>query len=255
MLAEGHVIIRETTNRFTSSRALYRVADQELTLTERPSWEAGTRQGGGTVIQVNTASNRLSVNGEAWMRLPAGDLGGTRTLLSLKDQPIEERPVPTNQFAEITSQRYDLSSSNVFFLGDVRINHPQMNWQCDKVSIALSGKGGTAERILAEPKVTFQALNERGQKISGAGDQAVYTRSIADGLTNEIVELTGRPATLQATNGLTIKNNVLVLDVATGKFVVPPGRYRILGPTNRIDTNVFKLPDIKSFQQERRRSK
>jgi lipopolysaccharide export system protein LptA len=255
MLAEGHVIIRETTNRFTASRAFYRVAEQNLTLTEQPAWEAGARQGGGTVIQVNTAQNRLSVSGEAWMRLPAGDLGGTRLLLSQKDHAVAEKPASTNQFAEITSRQYELSGSNVIFSGDVRITHPQMNWQCDKISIALSGKGGTAERILAEPKVTFDALNEKGQKISGAGDSAVYTRKVVGGVTNEIVELTGRPASLQATNGLTIKNSVLVLDLATGKFVVPPGKYRILGPTNSVDTNAFKVPDVKFLQLQRSRSK
>jgi lipopolysaccharide export system protein LptA len=255
MLAEGHVIIREATNRFTASKAFYRVAEQDLTLTGQPAWEAGSRQGGGTVIQVNMAQNRLSVRGEAWMRLPAGDLGGTRSLLGQKDQPVAEKPVLASQFADISSSQYELSSSEVLFSGDVRIIHPQMNWQCDKISIALSGRGGTAERILAEPKVTFEALNEKGQKISGAGDMAIYTRKVVGGVTNEIVEFTGRPAILQATNGLTIKNNVLVLDLATGKFVVPPGRYRILGPTNSVDTNTFKLPDVKFLQQERSRSK
>ncbi len=255
MLAEGRVIIREATNRFTAARAFFRAAQQDLTLTGQPAWEAGSRLGSGDLIRMDMAHNRLSVSGDARMRLPAGDLGAMRAFSNQKVESAAEKLASTNRFAEIFSHQYDLSSSNVLFTGEVRIVHPQMNWQCDKVSIALSGKGGAAERILAEPKVTFDAVNEKGQRISGAGDVAVYTRTVAGGVTNEIVELTGHPATLWATNGLVLANRVLVLDLATGKFVVPPGKYRILGPTNSIGTNVFKLLDLKLPSQERRRSK
>lgn len=255
MLAEGDVIIREATNRFTAARALFRAAEQDLTLTGQPAWEAGTRLGSGNLIRMDMAQNRLSVSGDARMRLPAGDLGGTRVFSSQKPETAAEKPALTNHFAEISAHQYDLSSSNVLFSGDVRIVHPQMNWQCDKISIALSGKGGAAERIVAEPKVTFEALNEKGQKIAGAGDMAVYTRTFTSGVTNEIVELTGHPATLQATNGLVLANRVLILDLATGKFIIPPGRYRILGPTNSVDTNIFNMPDVKLLMRERSRSK
>lgn len=255
MLAEGNVIIREATNRFTASKAFFRAAEQDLTLTGKPAWESGARLGSGDLIRVDVARNRLSVNGNAKMRLPAGDLGGTGLLSNPKAQTVAGKPAATDQFAEIFSHEYVLSSSEVLFLGNVRIVHPQMNWQCEKISIALLGRGGMVEKILAEPKVTFEAVNEKGQKISGAGDQAVYTRRVASGVTNEIVELTGNPATLQATNGLIIANRVLVLDLATGKFIVPPGRYRILGPTNSINTNMFKLPDVNLLLRERSRSK
>lgn len=255
MLAEGNVIIREATNRFTASKALFRAAEQDLTLTGQPAWEAGTRLGSGNLIRVEVAQNRLSVIGDARMRLPAGDLGGTRAFSSQKLETAAGKPELTSHFAEISSHQYELSSSSVLLSGDVRIVHPQMNWQCDKISIGLSGKGGAAEKIVAEPKVTFEALNEKGQKIAGTGDMAVYTRSVTSGVTNEIVELTGHPATLQATNGLVLSNRVLILDLATGKFIIPPGRYRILGPTNSVDTNLFKLPDVKLLIQERSRSK
>jgi lipopolysaccharide export system protein LptA len=248
VLAEGNVVIQETTNRFTARKALYRAAEHDLTLTGQPAWEAGTRQGKGDTIRVETARNLLTVEGDAYMKLPAGELGGTSVLAKQKTQPVATGLVATtNRFAEVFSQRYELSVSNVLFSGDVRILHPQINWRCERILVFLSGKSGMADKILAEPKVNFDAVNEKGQKITGKGDVAIYTRTVTGGVTNEFVELTGHPATLQATNGLTIHNRVLVMDLTSGKFVVPPGRYHILGPTNAVDTELIKMPDSMSF--------
>ncbi len=87
------------------------------------------------------------------------------------------------------------------------------------------GKDGRI--IIAEPGVVFDLTDDQGQNFHGIGDKVVYTHRITATLTNDIVELTGNPATLEATN-LVGRNNVIILDLASHKFLVP-GKYKLWG--------------------------
>jgi hypothetical protein len=58
-------------------------------------------------------------------------------------------------------------------------------------------------------------------------------------VTNELLELLGAPAVVQATNG-TFQNRIIIFDRANGRLAAP-GSYRIRA-TTPAGTNDFKLP-------------
>ena len=85
------------------------------------------------------------------------------------------------------------------------------------------GKAGRI--IIAEPAVVFDVTDDQGRTFHGTGDKAVYTHRITATLTNDIMELTGNPAVLEATN-LVGRNNLITLDLASHKLTAP-GKYRL----------------------------
>ena len=85
------------------------------------------------------------------------------------------------------------------------------------------GKDG--RMIIAEPAVVFDVMDDQGRTFHGTGDKAVYTHRMTATLTNDIMELTGNPAVLEATN-LVGRNNIITLDLASHKLTAP-GKYKL----------------------------
>ncbi len=109
-----------------------------------------------------------------------------------------------------------------------------MDWACERITVSLPPAGRTVERILAERDVVFDLTGEKGQKVHGTSERAIYTYGMTATATNEIIELTGK-AVLETTNG-TLQNEVLVLDRANNKMLAP-GKYKIYGLANAGGTN------------------
>src|SRR5207302_4532263 len=122
----------------------------------------------GDLVQVNLLSQEMTVLTNAFMRLPAGDLGQSFLVASESgstNSPIRglrnsnpqrstiQRPVPQSAFdkagsnnpsskglltkadstnpppfANITSGRYTITTNSALFNGSVRVAHPQMDW-------------------------------------------------------------------------------------------------------------------------------
>jgi lipopolysaccharide export system protein LptA len=97
------------------------------------------------------------------------------------------------------------------------------------------------DRIFAETNVRFELSDDKGQKIHGTGQKAVYTYAITPTETNDTVELTGDPV-LVTTNGI-FRNSVIILDRAHNKLLAP-GNYRLSSLTNLVGTNKFVLPKV-----------
>src|SRR5207249_4711740 len=120
-----------------------------------------------------------------------------------------------------------LQTNSALFLGQVRVAHPQMNLTCETLAVDFPRGGGAAERIVAERSVEFDLMDDKGQKIHGTGQKALYTYQVTAAGTNDLVELTGNPL-LTMTNGSTFQNSVIILDRAKSKLVAP-GKYLIRG--------------------------
>jgi hypothetical protein len=111
----------------------------------------------------------------------------------------------------------------------VRIEHPQMNWVSDEITMLVLPELGQAGRmIIGEPDVVCDVTDERGQTFHLTGKKAVYTHRVTATLTNDLVELTGAPAMLEATN-LVGRNAIIKFDLAS-HTVTAPGRYKLWGP-------------------------
>jgi hypothetical protein len=62
--------------------------------------------------------------------------------------------------------------------------------------------------------------DDKGQNVHGTGNQAVYTYGVTGTGTNELMELTGSPATLASTN-FSGRNEVFILDLANQRVGAP----------------------------------
>lgn len=253
LAAEGQVQVDQQDSRIRAERMDYEAAAAKVTFLGRPEWQSGPRRGRGERIEIDTERKEMWVRKQAWMQLPAGDLGDTTGVGLPGGAPgarLETTPVP----AEVTCEEYRVGEREVEFTGQVRVTHPQVRWESDRIRLEL-GEPPVEQRLVAEPRVIFEVTDAKGQNMSGRADRAVYTRSVTAGATNSVVELLGAPATLQMTNGMTIRNRKLVWDLGKGTFSVSPGAYEILGPTNAVDTNIFQMPGREILEGRKPRSK
>ena len=97
-----------------------------------------------------------------------------------------------------------------------------------------------SQQIIAELKSVIVALrDDLGRDIHGTGQRAVYTRRLTATVTNDLMELTGDPAVVQATNFVG-RNKIITLDLASHKLAAP-GKYKIGGAAPASVTNVFRM--------------
>ena len=227
MVAEHQVVIEQEDRKFTAETAEYTGTNSVLELIGDPRWQAGPRQGKGDQIRVNLAHDEMLVHGNAFMRLPADEMGQSAMSAMGKPKSNVSR-VRTNEFAEVFCEEYFLAAESGLFRGHVRIQHPQMNWVCDEITMLMPsslGKGGRI--IIAEPDVVFDVTDDQGRTMHGTGKKVVYTHRTTATLTNDLVELTGTPAVLESTNAVG-RNNIINLDLTTHQLTAP-GKYILLG--------------------------
>jgi len=227
LVAEKDVSIESETNRFSAGRAVYTGTNGMLVLTEDPAWQAGARQGRGDVILVDVPRNEMFVHTNATMRLPADELGKSGGI----GPAALRKPssgIVSNQFAVISAEEYAVGPEKGRFQRHVRIDHPQMKWAAESVTAWMPAVGGRIARIVAEEAVAFDLIDDRGQKVHGTGDKAVYSYQQTTTATNETMELTGSPAVLTASTNIIGRNNVVLLNLTT-HTITAPGRYTIRG--------------------------
>ena len=250
MVAQQDVVIAQATNRFTGGKAVYTATNGVLLITGDPAWQSESRQGKGDVISVNLSEELVEVLGNASMRLPAEELA--QTSLPGQRQPAIAPSSAPGKFADIYSQQYRVDRRRAQFLGGVYISHPQMAWASEDLTVYLPESGGRIERIVAEQSVAFDLIDGLGRKVTGRGERAVYRYSVARGVTNNLMELTGSPV-LETTNGVFF-GQVIILDLANNRLVAPAS-YRIRGTVPGGSTNAFQLPKIPTAAGPRDRKK
>jgi lipopolysaccharide export system protein LptA len=159
------------------------------------------------------------------MRLPAEEIAGSGPGGLVRRANTNSVTAAGSQLSQITCQEYVLKPETAVFQGDVHVQHPEMNWQCETITAQLSSEAKNG-RVVAEKNVVFDLTQDQ---VHGTGNRAVFTFGSAGGSTNSILELTGNPV-LTTTNGI-FQNQVIVMDL-TKKRMVAPGRFRIQGNEN-----------------------
>lgn len=237
LVAEDNVVIREEEKKFTGGKAVFTGTNGVMDLTINPRWFAGLREGRGDLVRVRSQQNEMIVRGRASMRLPAEELGqATPGSPGSKSKP--RAPAAGPQFADIFCEEYVVQPQRATFLGRVHAVAPsRMDIVCEGLTV-LAPKPD--EKVLvAEQKVVFDLISEKGTKIHGTGDEAVYTNSITSTVTNDLLTLVGNPACLVTTNGTNF-SKTFVLDRARNRLI-SLGDYKVLGVAPAIATNAFKL--------------
>jgi lipopolysaccharide transport protein LptA len=242
MIAENEVLIEQATNRFTAGKAVYTATNGMLRLTERPAWRAGQRSGTGDLIQVNAQRNEMKVQTNAYMRLPAGEFGRSAAF-GFSAAPLTNSKAGVNQFAEILSHEYSVEPKGALFQGNVRVTSPQIQWNCGQINVLASPGAARVNRVVAEKAVVFDLTDDKGEKVHGAGDKAVYTFGVSGTVTNELMELSGSPAMLTTTN-FAGQNEVFMLDLANHRLGAPgKSKYVVRNLTTEARSSALGLPD------------
>ena len=238
-------VIDKEGKHLTGGHAVYAHTNTTLEITQNPTWRAGSRDGKGDLLRLNTKLNEMQVCGNALLRLPANELAGQ---LSSTNRAATGRPekTGTNQIAEIYCEQYKLRADTSVFLGGVYATHPEMNWSCEKLTVQMPTAGTT--NVVAERNVDFNLLTQKG-KIHGTGDKAVYSFGAFNTPTNgfqtiDQLLLTGTPAFVEGTN-FTVRNPMVVWDRTRDKWTLPGGEYKIQGSGPALETNTFQLPKKK----------
>jgi lipopolysaccharide export system protein LptA len=227
MVAEHQVVIGQADKEFRAERAEYTGTNGLLELTGDPRWQAGPREGKGDRIRVNLARDEMLVRGNAFMKLPANELGQSAFTAMGKPKTGASKVV-TNEFAQVFSEEYFLTPDSALFHGHVRIEHPQMNWTSEEITmLMLPELGKTGRVIIGEPAVVFDVKDDQGRNFHGTGEKVVFTHRVTATLTNDIVVLTGSPAVLEATN-MVGRNSLITLDLAS-HMLTAPGKYKLWG--------------------------
>ena len=251
MVARENVIIAQESKRFTADKAVFTGTNGILELTGNPKWQDGTREGKGDTLLMEVRRNELLARENASLRLPAEAFGaagrgsvGSSERQSVGTSEREERKEP--EFADIFAREYRLGTNSAFFQGGVRVIHPQMKLNCKTLSFDVPEGTQRAQSMVAQDSVDFDLVDEKGQKIRGIGQKAVYTYNATAAGTNDLVELTGN-AMLTMTNGSSFQNSIIILDRANGK-VMAPGKYIIHGvaTASASVTNTAFSPKAKS---------
>jgi len=102
------------------------------------------------------------------------------------------------------------------YRGQVRVDDPQMKLTCEQLVADVPQASGHPNRIVAETNVVIDFTDEKGQTNHATGDKAVYIYSEQDGVTNEMVTLTGNPQMENAQG--TQAGDVIIWDRANNKI-------------------------------------
>jgi len=241
MLAEDKVVIEEGDNAFRAGKAIYEGQTGILELVDNPSWKSALREGKGDRIQVDVKRKAMDVIGNAFMRLPAQEIGENVETKS-KETKEPAKTAGTNQFAELFSDEYELTEKQAQFNRNVRIDHPRMKWSCGKMTAFFPPPGEKNQKLVAEENVVFDLSEPESQsdrKVHGKGEKVVYNYSVTPSATNDVMELSGNPV-LQTDQG-TFENSVIFFDHARNTLMAP-GKYKIHGT---VMANVIEVPSFK----------
>lgn len=100
---------------------------------------------------------------------------------------------PRRTIIESEHGQFDMATGRqqAIYSGHVRVTDPQMRLACEWLAAEFSPSGGRINRIVAETNVVIDFTDDRGQTNHATCDRAVYVFDVKDGVTNELVTLTG----------------------------------------------------------------
>jgi lipopolysaccharide transport protein LptA len=236
LVATENVEITQNDQGLRAGKAVYTGTNSLLELSEAPKWFAGTSKGHGDLILVTEGA--MEVKGNAEMQLPANQLVGSG--IGIKG-PHTKTNWNEPRFALIHSRNYRLMKETARFQGHVTIEHPQMNWTSETLTVHFPSQG-QVDKVEAETDVAFDLTDDQGRKVHGTGQEATYTYAVTPKGTNDLIELSGDPVLV--TSYGTFRNRTIVFDRAQNKLLARGG-YSVLASPERFPTNQFVVPKFK----------
>ena len=148
-------------------------------------------------------------------------LAGTGGLIwAQTNAPAPAKPPPAKTLINSDSADFDMNGHRMEYIGHVVLIDPQLHLLCDRLVVELPKEGQRPNRISAESTETNVVMDviQNGQTYHVTCTNAVYTFSVANSVTNELVTLTGNP--VAQGGGNVMQGDKIVWDRVTGHFRV-----------------------------------
>lgn len=115
-------------------------------------------------------------------------LGGAQT-----NSSAAANSTPRVTLIESAHGDFDMGAGRhqAIYSGNVRVSDPQMNLRCERLTADLPQTSGHPTNIVAQSNVVIDFADDRGRTNHATCDKAVYVFEVQNGVTNEMVTLTG----------------------------------------------------------------
>ncbi len=174
--------------------------------------------------QTNTGTNTAAATNQ---------LHGVQAILALvtTNQP----PTPTNPPAKSKPAQgptkidavgpavFDLNNHWVTYRDHVSVTNLQMKLTCEWLMANLPQGNEHVTNIVAETNVVIEYTNEKGEKSRGTGTKAIYSYHVENGVTNEMITLTGTPQQppLLEKDHNTMTGDPIIYDLVSRQLTIP----------------------------------
>ena len=86
---------------------------------------------------------------------------------------------------------FDLTARRAVYRGNVRVDDPQLKLTCEQLTAELPQLGGHIDHLVALTNVVMDSVDDKGQTNHATSDMAVYDYHVQNGVTNELITLSG----------------------------------------------------------------
>lgn len=115
----------------------------------------------------------------------------TESVDSTEPAATVEMPEPAETHIYSDSVELGIKSRSAVYRGNVRLEDPRIYLTCEQLTANVPEKGTRVEQVVAETNVVILLIDEKGNTNRAYADKAVYTYSVTESGTNEVVELSG----------------------------------------------------------------
>jgi lipopolysaccharide transport protein LptA len=156
-------------------------------------------------------------------------------------------PASTNSLA--STNRIEIFSDSAEFLiatniavysGNVRAFYSDTKLTCDILTLHVPKGGERPDYMIADRNVVIDTRDKSGKPIHAVGDKAVYTFSIENGTTNELMVLSG-DAFIQLEDGSSMRADPIIWNLAKGTVNVI-GPHMTINQSPKPTTSTNKPP-------------
>ncbi len=154
----------------TGGEADYLTATGLITLTGKPAWRAGQREGRGDTLVIDQTNKVFRSEGHAWLRMPGQSARESGFFGQFHPPPSGSGP--TNEFIEVSSDRYEVWTNSALFAGHVQINHRvggmlEGKMTCGTLDLSFSGTNQLRSMAAERDVVIRQFEKETERRFTG----------------------------------------------------------------------------------------
>jgi lipopolysaccharide transport protein LptA len=144
--------------------------------------------------------------------------------------PAKTNREPTHIYSDEVEM--NVKDRTAVYRKNVRVVDPQMKMTCELLTARMMTNSSKFESIVAENNVVIDGVDNKGEPAHATANRLVYTYKVVGSVTNETIELTGKP---QLTNSMgAFIGDPIKWDIITGRITASDHTSIIKTTTNTI---------------------